>query len=56
MAQADKALRNLTVREVMENMETLVKITYSGHYGQIYTEANPIQRKIMEVFGITLPT
>ena len=39
----------------MENMETLVKITYSGRYGQLYTETSPIQRKIMEVFGLTLP-
>jgi len=54
--QTDKVLRNLTVREVMEDMETLVKITYSGRYGQLYTETSPIQRKIMEVFGLTLPT
>ena len=54
--QTDKVLRNLTVREVMEDMETLVRITYSGRYGQVYTETNPIQRKIMEVFGLTLPT
>jgi transposase len=53
--QNDKILRNLTVREVMEDMETLVRITYSGRYGQLYTEASPIQRKIMEVFGLTLP-
>ena len=53
--QNDKTLRNLTVREVMEDMETLVRITYSGRYGHIYTETSPIQRKIMEVFGLTLP-
>lgn len=54
--QTDKILRNLTVREVMEDMETLVRITYSGRYGQLYTETSPIQRKIMDVFGLTLPT
>jgi transposase len=54
--QGDKELRNLTVREVMEAMETLVRITYSGRYGQLYTETGPLQRKIMEVFGIILPT
>jgi len=54
--QADRILRNLTVREVMEDMETLVRITYSGRYGQLHTETSPIQRKIMEVFGLTLPT
>ena len=52
----DKTLRNLTVREVMEDMETLVRITYEGRYGQLYTETSPIQRKIMEAFGLTLPT
>jgi len=54
--QKDAELRNLTVREVMEDMETLVRITYSGRYGQLYTETGPIQRKIMEAFGLTLPT
>ena len=54
--QEDKVLRNLTVREVMENMETLVQIKYSHRYGQLLTETNPIQRKIMEAFGVTLST
>jgi len=54
--QADKILRNLTVREVMEDMETLVQIKYSHRYGQLYTETNPIQRKIMSAFNVTLPT
>lgn len=54
--QADKILRNLTVREVMEDMETLVQIRYSHRYGQLYTETNPIQRKIMVAFNVTLPT
>ena len=50
--QSDKLLRNLSVREVMETMETLVKITYSGRYGQLYTELSPMQRKIIEVFEL----
>ncbi|OGV17761.1 MAG: hypothetical protein A2X47_03130 [Lentisphaerae bacterium GWF2_38_69] len=52
--QEDEVLRNLTVREVMEDMETLVQIKYSHRYGQLLTETNPIQRKIMEAFGVTL--
>lgn len=52
----DKVLKNLTVREIIENMETLVKIKYSQRYGQLYTETNPIQRKIMEVFGFSIPS
>ena len=54
--QKDRILRNLTVREVMEDMETLVRIKYSHRYGQLYTETNPIQRKIMDVFGVVIPT
>ena len=54
--QDDAALRNLTVREVMEDMEALVRISCSGRYGQLYTETGPLQRKIMEVFGLTHPT
>ena len=54
--QNDKILRNLTVREVMENMETLVQIKYSHRYGQLLTETNPLQRKIMALFEVPLPT
>ena len=51
----DEKLRHLTVREVMEEMETLVRITYSNRYGQVFTETTPIQRRIMDLFGIKLP-
>jgi transposase len=51
----DEKLRHLTVREVMEEMETLVRIKYSKRYGEVFTETTPIQRQIMEVFGIELP-
>ncbi len=51
----DKILRNLTVREVMEEMETLSKITYSNRYGQLYTETSPIQRNIMAAFKLAIP-
>ncbi len=50
--QFDRLLRNLSVREIMETMETLVKITYSGRYGQLHTELSPMQRKIIEVFEL----
>ena len=51
----DEKLRHLTVREVMEDMETLVRIKYSKRYGEVFTETTPIQRQIMDVFGIELP-
>jgi len=54
-AQADDKLKNLTTREVMEEMETFTKITYSNHYGQIFTETTPLQRHTLAVFGAEVP-
>lgn len=54
--QQDDKLKFLTVREVMEEMETLVKIKYSNRYGEVYTETNPLQRRIMDAFGIEIPS
>jgi transposase len=56
ISKKDKILKNFTVREIMEHMETLVKIKFSGRYGQLYTEAYPIQRRIMEVFELAYQT
>jgi len=53
--QKDQKLKHLTVKEVMEEMETLVRVKYSNRYGQVFTETTPIQRKIMEVFEVSLP-
>ena len=53
--QADKKLKYMTAREIMEEMETLVKIKYSNRYGQVFTETTPVQRKIIDVFDIKLP-
>lgn len=52
----DKALRHLTVREVMEEMETLCRVTYANRCGQLYTEMNKGQRLIAEKFGLSIPT
>ena len=54
--QKDKKLQHFTVRKVMEEMETLVKIKYANRYGQVFTETTPTQRQIMEVFGVEVPT
>lgn len=56
ISKKDKILKNLTVREIFEHMETLVKVKFSRRYGQLYTETYPIQRRIMEVFELTLST
>jgi transposase len=52
----NRKLRNYTIREIMELMETLVQIKYSGKYGQLYTETGPTQRKILDAFGVDLVT
>jgi transposase len=49
-------LKYLTVREVMEEMETLTKIKYSNRYGQVFTETTPKQREIMSAFGVAIPS
>ena len=54
--QNDEKLKYMTVRETMEEMETLTKIKYSNRYGQVYTETTKNQRRIMEVFDIQLST
>ena len=49
-----KELENYTVRELLEEMDTLTKITYSGRYGSIISETTKKQRIIMEAFSIEL--
>ena len=44
-----------TVRELLQEMETLTRIKYSGKYGQIITEVTKSQRKIIDGLKITLP-
>jgi transposase len=54
-AQNDKALKNFTVREIMELLEPIVRIKYSERYGQIHTELGPKQRNILSAFDVPLP-
>jgi transposase len=54
IAKADIATKNLTVREAMEAMETIVQVRYSGRYGSIITEADPLQRTIMGAFEVSI--
>ena len=48
-------LNNLTVRETLELLEPIVRIKYSGRYGQLYTETGPKQRNIMAAFEASIP-
>ena len=52
---SNKILKNLTVREIMEHMETLGS-NQVRRYGRLYTETDPIQRRIVEVFASLVPT
>lgn len=54
--RADSQLKHLTAREIMEEMETVIRIKYSNRYGQIFTETTPLQRHIMKIFEVELPT
>jgi len=55
-AKQSKEMRFLTVREVMEAMECIVRITYSGRYGSTISEIAPLQRDIIDTFGLELDT
>jgi transposase len=52
--QNRKLKRFLTVREIMEAMECVVRITYSGRYGSTVSEVAPLQRDILDAFGLEL--
>jgi hypothetical protein len=55
-AKKNKEMRFLTVREVMEALECIVRITYSGRYGSTISEIAPLQRDIIDAFGLELDT
>ncbi|PIE89797.1 MAG: hypothetical protein CR997_09585 [Acidobacteria bacterium] len=51
-----QTLKNLSVCDVMEQMETLTRIKLSNRYGEVHTETSPLQRRIHDAFNISLPT
>jgi transposase len=52
IAKKNTATKRLRVREIYEKMETVSEVTYSGRYGKIITEVDPLQRDIMDAFDI----
>jgi transposase len=48
-------LERYTVRELLQEMETLTKVNYSGKYGYILTEITKPQRNILTSLNIMLP-
>jgi len=49
-------IEKYTVRELLLEMETLTKVSYSGKYGHILTEITKPQRHIIESLGVDLET
>jgi transposase len=48
-------IERYTVRELLQEMETLTKVKYSGKYGHILTEVTKPQREILKSLDIELP-
>jgi hypothetical protein len=48
-------IKHYTVRELLQEMDTLTKIKYSGKYGHILTEVTKPQREILQGLNIALP-
>lgn len=48
-------IKQYTVRELLQEMDTLTKIKYSGKYGYILTEITKQQREILKCLNIDLP-
>ena len=49
-------IERYTVRELLQEMETLTKLKYSGKYGHILTEVKKSQREILQGLNIMLPS
>lgn len=48
-------IERYTVRELLQEMDTLTKIKYSSRYGHILTEVTKPQREILQSLNIALP-
>jgi transposase len=53
-AKQNKEMRFMTVRKIMEALECIVQITYSGRYGSTISEIAPLQQDIVDAFGLQL--
>ena len=51
-----KLIEKYTVRELLNEMETITKISYSGKYGHIITEMTKQQQEILQAMKITPPS
>jgi hypothetical protein len=51
---AHRQLKHFTIREIMDALETIVEIRYSGRYGKLVTESGPLQRDILKAFNVSI--
>jgi transposase len=51
-----KLIERFAVREMLEELDTIVKVKYSGKYGQVLTEVSKTQRQILGDFNVDLPS
>lgn len=56
VTKANDKLKYLSVREVMEHMESLSEIKVSGKTKSMLTETSPLQRQILEAFQVETQT
>jgi transposase len=54
--RCDKALKHMSPREIMESMETIVRIICVDKPWSIYSEIGPLQQKIVDLFEIGTET
>ena len=54
VAKQSAGLRFMTFRDILEAMETIVRITFSGRYGATLSEIGPLQQKIIDSFALPL--
>lgn len=52
--KSNKSLEHYTVRELIEELETISKITYTGRYGSVFTESTKKHKEIARIFSIDL--
>ena len=53
-AKGHDGLKHKGAREIIEAMESVVRITFEGRRNGIVTETSPLQRKIIETFGLKI--
>ncbi|MCL1894189.1 MAG: hypothetical protein FWG02_08155, partial [Holophagaceae bacterium] len=54
VAKGHDGLKHKGAREIIEAMESVVRITFEGKRNSLVTETSPLQRNIIETFGLKI--